>query len=111
MKEIIVNIYLIIEDGLVISFKAKAYEQEGTDDEKINFLKRSAKSDFDTAYVFDAPIDKFGKFMPYNRFAKFEKQGMHYKLFEEIFTEFKVPDKPLICVTPIVDGEFYGEEF
>ena len=111
MKEIIVNIYLIIENGLVTGFKAKAYEREGTDNEKIDFLKRNARSGVDSAYVFDAPADKFGKFMSYNRFAKFEKRGMHYRLFEEIFTEFKVPDKPLICVTPIVDGEFYGEEF
>jgi len=111
LNETIVNIYLIIEDDLVTGFKAKAYEHEGTDNEKIDFLKRNAKSDFDSAYVFEAPIDKFGKFMPYKRFAKFEKQGMHYKLFEEIFSEFKVPDKPLVCVTPIVDGEFYGEEF
>lgn len=111
MNETIVNIYLIIDDGLVTGFKAKAYEQTGSDNEKISYLKQNAKQDYDSAYVFDAPIDKLGKFMPYNRFAKFEKQGLHYKLFEEIFTEFNVPDKPLICVTPIVDGEFYGEEF
>jgi hypothetical protein len=49
--------------------------------------------------------------MSYSRFAKLEKQGMHFSLFEEIFTKYKVPDKPLICVTPIVDGEFYGEVF
>ena len=111
MQETIVNIYLVINDELVTGFKAKAYKQIGTDEEKINFLKRNAKSDFDSAYVFEAPVDRQGKFMPYNRFAKLEKQGMHYKLFEEIFTEFEVPDKPLICVTPIVNGEFYGEEF
>lgn len=111
MHETIVNIFLIIDDELVTGFKAKAYQQSGSDEEKINFLKRNAKADFDSAYAFDAPSDKYGKFMPYNKFAKLEKRGMHYSLFEEIFAEFEVPDKPLICVTPIVDGEFYGEEF
>lgn len=111
MEETILNIYLIIDDELVTGFKAKAYKQVGDDDEKIVFLKKNAKSDFETAYYFDSPIDKRGKHMPYNRFAKLEKQGMHYQLFEEIFQKFDIPDNPLVCVTPIVDGEFVGEEF
>lgn len=111
MLETILNIYLVIENDLVTGFKAKTYQQEGTDEEKIDFLKRNAKNDFESALFFDSPIDKHGRFMSYKRFAKLEKQGMHYRLFEEIFSEFDVPDKPLVCVTPIVDGEFYGEEF
>ena len=111
MEETILNIYLLINDELVTGFKAKPHKLTGTDDEKIDFLKRNAKLDFDTAIQFDPPIDKSGRFMSYSRFAKLEKQGMHFNLFEEIFTKFEVPDKPLICVTPIVDGDFYGEEF
>jgi len=56
----------------------------------------------------DAPTDKKGKFMSYNRFHKFEKRGMHIQLFEEIFSSFKVSEHPLICVTPVVDGEIYS---
>lgn len=111
MEETILNIYLLINDELLTGFKAKSYRLSGTDDEKIDYLKRNAKLDFDTAIQFDSPIDKSGRFMSYSRFAKLEKQGMHFSLFEEIFTKFEVPDKPLICVTPIVDGEFYGEVF
>ena len=69
---------------------------------------RKAKEDFDKAYKFDAPTDKQGKFMRYNRFHKFEKRGMHFQLFEEIFSSFKVPEHPLVCVTPVVDGEIYS---
>lgn len=111
MNETILNIYLVIENDLVTAFRAKAYQQAGSDEEKIDFLKRNAKQDFNSALLFESPVDKYGRFMSYKRFAKFEKQGMHYRLFEEIFSEFEVPDKPLICVTPIVNGEFYGEEF
>lgn len=111
MEEIILNIYLIVEDDLVTGFKAKAYKQSGSDDEKILFLKKNAKADFANAYVFESPMDRKGNFMPYNRFAKLERQGLHYRLFEEIFQNFDIPDKPLVCVTPIVDGEFVGEEF
>lgn len=110
MKETILNIFLIIDKGYVTSLKAKAYESVEEDDEtKIKFLKGKAREDLSSAYTFDAPQDKHGRFMPYNRFAKLEKQGMHYQLFENIFSSFDVPENPLICVTPIVDGEFYGE--
>lgn len=109
MEETILNIYLIIDKGKVVEFKAKAYEKEGFDDEKIQYLKANARKDFNGAYVFEAPINKRGEFMAYNKFAKLEGQGMHYELFEEIFTKFKVPENPLICVTPVVDGKIIGE--
>ena len=109
MFETILNIYLIINNGFVVAFKAKAYEMEGGDDNKIDFLKRRAKQDFDSAYSFDAPTNKSDQFMKYNKFAKLEKQGRQFELFEEIFQEFSLPEKPLICVTPVVDGKIIGE--
>ena len=108
MNETILNIYLVINNGLVAEFRAMAYELEGGDDRKIEFLKSKAREDFDKAYKFNAPTDKQGKFMSYNRFHKFEKRGMHFQLFEEIFSSFKVAEQPLICVTPVVDGEIFS---
>lgn len=104
MNEIILNIYLIINQGMVVEFRAVSYEIEGGDDYKIEFLKKNAKADYSKAYHFDAPTDKHGKFMPYNRFAKLEQRGRQFELFEEIFSNFNLPEKPLICVTPVVDG-------
>ena len=109
MNETILNIYLIIDKDLVTAFKCKAYEKEGTDDEKIRFLKEHAKEDFKTSFHFDAPQNKNGEYMPYKKFAKIEAQGLQYKLFEEIFEKFSVPEKPLICVTPVVDGEVWAK--
>lgn len=108
MLEIILNIYLIINNGYVIGFRAKGYEMEGGDDNKIDFLKRRAKQDFEHAYHFDAPQNKKGEFMKYKSFARLEQHGRHYELFEEIFNSFELPEKPLICVTPVVDGEIIG---
>lgn len=108
MNETILNIYLVINNGQVVEFRVMAYEMEGGDDGKIKFLKSKAREDFNNAYKFDAPTDKKGKFMTYNRFHKFEKRGMHFRLFEEIFSNFKVAENPLICVTPVVDGEIYS---
>jgi len=104
MDEVILNIYLIISDGHVVEFRAIAYEMEGGDDNKIKFLKSKATEDFQKSYRFNAPKNKHGKFMKYPKFSKLESQGMQYQLFEEIFENFNVPQNPLICVTPVVDG-------
>jgi len=109
MNEIILNIYLVINNNLVESFKAVSYEKEGSDDSKIEYLKSHAKEDFEKAVMFNSPIDKSGKFMNYNKFHKLEKRGMHFQLFEEIFQYYKVPENPLVCVTPVVDGEVYSQ--
>jgi hypothetical protein len=108
MNEIILNIYLIINNGLVEEFKAFSYQVEGGDDYKIDYLKERAAEDFSKAYHFDAPSDKNGKFMSYNKFSKLERRGRQFELFEEIFSSFNVPEKPLICVTPVVDGKIFS---
>jgi len=105
MNEVILNIYLIINGGLVVEFKAYSYQVEGGDDYKIDYLKKQAAEDFSRAYHFDAPSDKHGKYMPYYKFAKLERRGRQFELFEEIFSSFSLPEKPLICVTPVVDGK------
>lgn len=110
MNEIILNIYLIINDGLVAAFRVFAYERENGDDNKIKFLKSRVVEDYPNSYHFDAPSDKDGKFMSYNKFSRLEKRGLQFELFEEIFESFKVPQNPLICVTPVVDGEIYHSE-
>ena len=110
MNEIILNIYLIIAGDNVVEFRAKAYEMEGGDDNKIKFLKSRAKEDFSGAYHFDAPFNARGKYLSYKKFSKLEKQGRQYELFEEIFTSFKVPQNPLICVTPVLDGKILASE-
>lgn len=109
MLETILNIFIIIEKGFVTAFKVKAHKMEGGDDDKIQFLKEHAKEDFPTAYHYDAPVDKKGRFMSYGRFSKFERQGMQYRLFEHIFNEYELPEKPMVCVTPVVDGEIYAK--
>ena len=107
--ETILNIYLLIDNGLVTSFKSISYEMEGTDEVKIEFLKSKAKEDYSIAITFNAPQNKNNKFMSYNKFHKLEKNGMQYRLFEEIFEKFNVPQNPIVCVTPVVDGEIWSK--
>jgi len=107
--EIILNIYLIIDKGIVTSFKSIAYELDGTDEIKIEYLKNKAKADFPKAFTFDAPKNKKNEFMSYNKFHKLEKNGMQYRLFEEIFEKSNAPQNPIVCVTPVVDGEIWSK--
>ena len=106
MNETILNIYLIIENGVVVEYRANAYEIDGDDEDKIKYLKGRVKEDFTKAYKFDAPSDKYGRFMKYYKFAKLEDRGKHSNLYEEIFDKFNISERPLICVTPVVDGKF-----
>ncbi|MEJ5351229.1 MAG: hypothetical protein WHS65_06530 [Melioribacteraceae bacterium] len=110
MLETILNIYIVIENDFVVAFRAKAYDVEGSDELKIKFLKENAEKDFENAYYFDAPKNKRGEFMPYRKFSKLESQGMQYQLFEEIFEKFNVPQNPLICVTPVVNGKILSQK-
>ncbi len=105
MLETILNIYLIINNGFVVEFRAVAYEMEGGDDNKAEFLKQSAPQDFTKAYRFDAPINASGKYLSDRQFWRLEKHNKHYKLFEEIFSKFNLPENPLICVTRVIDGK------
>lgn len=105
MNEIILNIYLIIEKGYVVEYRVVYYEMEGGDDNKINFLREHAEEDFHKAYKFNAFKDRNGNFLKYHKFAKLEDKGKHSDLYEEIFNKFDLPDNPLICVTPVVDGK------
>jgi len=108
MNEIILNIYLIINSDIIESFKVVSYEMEGGDERKIEFLKSCAKEDFNKAVHFDAPANENGKFMSYKQFYKLEKRGLQFRLFEEIFQRCGVPENPIVCVTPVVNGVIFS---
>jgi len=110
VNETILNIYLEIENDFVVGFKAKSYLSDDGDHQKISLLKEKAKTDYNNSIHFDAPQDKNGNFMKYKSFSKLENRGMHFQLFEEIFSSFDVPQNPLICVTPVVDGKLIINE-
>ena len=110
MNETILNIYLIIENGFVVEYKANAYETDGDEEDKIKYLKERVNEDFSRAYKFDAPSDKYGRFMKYHKFAKLEDRGKHPNLYEEIFDQFNISERPLICVTPVVDGKIISAD-
>ena len=110
MTEKILNLYLVIESGIIEEFRACSYESDGNDEEKISFLKKNVAVDFISAYKFDPPVSNSGKKMSYKQFSRLEKQGKQFRLFEEIFNKFQVPDSPLVCLTPVVDGKILSSD-
>ena len=109
VSETILNIYLVIDNDYVTGFRAKAYKSDEGDNQKIEFLKKRAREDYQFAYRFDAPQNERGEFMKYKSFNRLESKGMHFQLFEEIFEKFDVPENPLVCVTPVVDEKIISE--
>jgi hypothetical protein len=109
MNEIILNIYLIVNNGLVEEFRVVSYEMEGGDDRKIEFLKSHAKEDYPKAIIFDSPSDEKGIFMSYAKFHKLEKRGLHFPVFEDVFQNFGVAENLFIFVTLVVDCEIYSQ--
>ncbi len=109
MKEKIANIYIIINNNIIKGFRAKEYIISGTDEEKVNHLMENSKGDFEIAIPFDPPMDNKGNYMKYRSFAKLAKRGMEHQLFENIFVDLDLPEKPLICVTPVVDGKIISK--
>ena len=105
MEENILNLYLIIEDDIITEVKAKSYYISGSEEEKIEFLKSKAEQDYQSATIYQAPINKKNKLMTYKQFNKLEKQGIQFQLFEHIFIEHNLPDIPLVCLTPVVNGQ------
>lgn len=108
MPEKILNLYLVINEGIIDEFRACAYEADGSDDEKISFLKKNAVNGFASSYKFDPPVSNSGKKMKYKQFTRLEKQGKQFLLFEEVFIKFQVPNSPLVCLTPVVDGKIFA---
>ncbi len=108
--EVILNIYLIVEEGMIIEYRAYSYVMGGRDDIKRKFLKTKAPEDFERALSFEAPINKKGKFMSLYRYLKLARRRRHFALFRKIFIHFKAPKDPMINVTFIINGKIADDD-
>jgi len=68
MKELILNIYLVIDDNIITELRGLSYELEGSDEEKINLLKKRAEQDFPLSFHFQSPKNEKGNFLTYKNF-------------------------------------------
>ncbi len=121
MTECIFNLYLFIQSGLTPSgilqeLVALVHEHSGTDADKIAFLQKQAVEDLAEVQRFPVPkryvlvaihsaathATQAG--LDYRGYEKLVQGGRHTEVFEKVFRAIDAPANPLICITPVVDG-------
>lgn len=108
MKEKIHCLYLFIQGEEIVELGAQIYKMEGTDKEKLTFLKSRVYHDYKDSKRYTIPdkyLDDNSSKLSYRSFIAMQRQGIHLDLFEEIFSQFNSPSTPLAVITPIVDGK------
>ncbi len=125
MTERIFNLYLFIQSGLTASgiiqeLGARMHERSGTDADKIAFLQKQAAEDLAEVQRFPVPAryvlvainsaaTQAG--LDYRGYEKLVQGGRHLEVFEEVFQAMDAPADPLICITPVVDGNIRIQAF
>jgi hypothetical protein len=108
MKETIHCLYLFIQNDTIFELGVATYNAEGSDENKIEFLKSRAFLDYKESKRFNIPKEYLGKKnseLHYRTFIAMQRQGIHLDLFEKIFEYYDSPSNPLVNITPIVDGK------
>jgi len=88
------------------------HETDGSDTEKVAYLQSLATADMPAAPRYPVPSrysvrDNDGSYTPgiHNRlFQQLMYAGRSLELFDEILQQLGAGTKPLVCVTPVVDG-------
>lgn len=122
-KEVILNLwYLRDEEGFIYSLRVKAYIGEGTEEEKLAFLKQRAILDYLIAAPFKIPKQfhiMFGtsddaKVMPVTHVSMLEFFSSPIALFENAIktiekrmpaqSMIEIPPNPIVCITPLMQN-------
>lgn len=121
MKEKVFNIFLFINlNDEVEKFGVVVHEIDGTDKQKIEYLRRNCDKDIEKVDFFDIPeniklkrqinyTENIG--IPYHLFQTMEYDRTDVLFFEEIFNKYGATGNPLYMKTPVVNGEIRIEGF
>lgn len=109
--EQIYNLFYYADKDIISKVGVVAYKQDGTDDDKIKFLKSKVKDDYKVAQLFDLP-DKFKILVNDDlingidsvSYKNICSQGLGITIFNNVYKYYNAPSDSLIVITPIVDG-------
>ena len=114
MKEKLFNLFLFVMGDIIHEIGAVCHERAGTDAQKLAFLQSQVATDFPVAKRYPVP-DRYilagdrGVAAPgglrYQSYLKLTAMGRQTEFFEEVFQHLGAPENPLMCVTPIVNGQ------
>jgi len=113
--EVVLNLWYVVEDGIVYSLRIKAYVVKGTDEEKLAFLKERSKFDYLIAEPFPIPerfrIVEGAEGMPVTYSFLLSDPYSHIAMFEDAIkviqsrfpaqSDISIPQDPLIALTPL----------
>ena len=113
MKEKIFNLFLFIEDEVIVGLGVRCHQADGSDREKLALLQRQVKHDLPGAERFPMPARYVLVFpdggraagIRYQSYQELSRMQKHLDLLEEIFTHFGASNNPLMCITAVVDGK------
>ncbi len=122
-REVIVNLWYVIDDqGLIYSLRAKAYVVTGSDEEKLKFLQQRASLDYLIAEPFEIPkrfhirigTGPGSEIMPIAHSTSLEVMDSPIALFEDALkiiegrfpsqSQIDIPHEPLVCTTPLMQN-------
>lgn len=113
MIEKIYNIFIEVNDGLIRRLGAIEHVMDGTDDEKLEFLKAHVDHDIANVKYFPVP-DRYvivsngvhnKGILSYEKYIQLDQLGRLYELISEILEFYDTVEEPLVCITPITDGQ------
>ncbi|NVZ63596.1 hypothetical protein HX867_15995 [Pseudomonas gingeri] len=97
--EMVFNLYIFYDDAERALYVGHViYSIEGTDEEKISFLKNKAVTDYKFATLVPAPVG-----LNQTKVNALARTGETIKLFSHVFTAHPT-HQPIICITPVVNG-------
>ena len=97
--ESIFNLFMIFEHGVASHYRACSHFVEGSDEEKLAFIRARVETDYQSAREFALQRN----FTP-EQWRAATRFGDELEYFEAAFVEFKAGPYPLYCLTPVVDG-------
>jgi hypothetical protein len=123
-REIILNLWYVRDkEGVIYSLRVKAYVGEGSDQEKLELLRRRAMLDYLVAESFGIPQRfhvKIGsgpkpKVMPVAHVSMLKSSDSPIALFEDAIksiekripaqTQERISQDPLVCTTPLMQNK------
>lgn len=125
-REVIVNLwYVMDEDGIIYSLRAKAYIGIGSEVEKLEFLQQRASLDYLVAEPFEIPqrfYIQIGNMdtpettlVPVAHVSMLQTLDSPITLFEDALriiedrfpaqSQLDIPQQPIVCTTPLMQNQ------
>lgn len=113
MRERVFNVFLFVTEDAVTELGITAHLRDGSDDDKTAFLQKHVNTDWPKSARHPVPdgcivIDADGKSthgrISYESFLTLTMNRQHMRVLEPMFASVAAPQRPLMVITPIVDG-------